>query len=326
MSGVRLLLAAALLGLSAACETPPKPGDAARTVEPAPPFAPTWAEVVAAQEQRLNSLLPFHAAGQIELRWSDRDGSHFEYCRGEVFIRPPSDAALSLTKVGERFLWLGESGENGDRRRFLFDLRTKAPVLWLVGGRPPRTVDAARTARESEASPLVVQQASIFDLLGLMPFPQADALDAVLEGDAKSLMVEFAGVGGPLRVTIDIASRLPTRIEQLDADGALLLTSVLSENESVDRDQMAPGALPKFPSRVVVTTAAVETNSASIDDASRSNATLKPAPKSTAQPTPKEEIRLFLTPTTEGRERIKDRLFDLEALIETFKPVRIEER
>jgi len=326
MTTLRLLLAAALLGVVAACQTPGKSGDAGRALDPAPSFAPTWVEVRAAQERRLDALLPFHAAGQIELRWTDRDGAHFEYCRGEVFVRAPSDAALSLTKVGERFLWLGESGN----RRFLFDLRTKAPVLWLVGGlesrppRPARTPDSGDSPDSRDSAPLVAQQASIFDLLGLMPFPPAEDLDAVLEGDARTLRVEFAGVGGPIRVTIDVPSLLPTRIEQLDAQGGLLLTSVFSEYESVDRDEMAPGALPKFPSRVVVTTAAFESDDSPtepqpIPASKRSGADQKPA-------APKEEIRLFLGPTKDGVERIRDRLFDLEALIETFKPVRIEER
>lgn len=263
-------------------------------------FEATWDRVMAAQANRRRGLEKFVASGPVELRWTDSDGDHWENCRGEIFLRMPDETALSLTKVGERFLWLGSASG----RRWLFDLRSRDATLWIVesgAGFDQEGGFVPPAAPRRGGAPLPISQLSLIDLLGLMEFPPFTDLDAVRDDTGLAPRVEFMGQGGPVRVTLDPATGLPRDVEVLADDGSVLVHSAFEAYESVERPGQPPGALPKWPSRVIVT-----------------------APRPAGDATPGDEIKLFMTPSPRGDDRVVDRLFDLEALKQTFKPVRIE--
>lgn len=264
--------------------------DGTAVIPPAQPFAERWAEVTTAQARRLQALDQFYASGQIELRWRDEKGNHFEYGRGEFFFRAPDETALSLTKVGERFLWVGSAGG----ARWMFDLRERAPTLWLIGGEGP--IEGAVEVVAASSGPLDLRRLSLVDALGLFPLPAAEDLDAVLD-DGDPIVVEFEGDGGPLRVSVDAATRRPQRVEVLDDEGLVVLRSDLARFEPVDRPGRPPGNRPTFPNSVLIETA---------DDAAD-----------------RQEVRLFLEPDPRGETRIVDRLFQLDGLVASLRPVRV---
>jgi hypothetical protein len=293
------LLATTLFSAGCPPKSTPDPAEAERQLPPAPRFETVWREAEAAQDLRLERMERVYASGQVELRWTDDDGSHFEFCRGELFVRLPAETALSLTKVGERFFWLGSDA----RRRWLFDLRTKSPVLWLVDLDAPVPA-AARRSAAGEQAPLPVRRVALVDLFGLTALPPAVELDAVFDGAPGTLVGEFFGEGGPVRVVLDVDSSLPRRVEALDDEGRAFLRCDLEEYEAVEREGLGPGALPRFPTRIVL---------AVVD------------PFEPDAP-PSSEIKLFLTPSLRGEDRITDRLFDLPTLEKMLKPVKTERR
>ncbi|HMN96674.1 MAG TPA: hypothetical protein PKC43_09540 [Phycisphaerales bacterium] len=303
-----LVVAAALCAAvltAASCRTGQRgdSGDADAGAAPAP-FSERWNEVVESQRARLDAMEQLYASGQVELRWRDRRGNHFEYCRGELFLRLPDETALSLTKVGERFLWVGSAAGS----RWMFDLRDREPTLWIVetAAAEPRRFPldgpggTGEPAQRADAGPLDLSRLSLIDVLGLLRFPEAADLDSVLEdgsGSGGGIVVEFAGDGGPLRVTVDAITRLPTVIEVLDDEGRTQLRSELSRYEPADRPGKPPGGRPRFPNTVVI--------DASGDSGER------------------REVRLFLEPDPRGEARIAERLFDLETLTATFRPTQV---
>ena len=300
MRPAALSIVAALTMLALGCEPrPAAPKD--RPVVQAP-FAPAWDAAAEAQAARLAGIGQLFASGPVELSWVDEEGSHFETCRGELFVRLPSETALALKKVGEMVLWLGSDS----RRRWLLDLRTKEVVLWLVDLDRP-------VPKAGMEAPFPIRRVSLVDLLGLMPLPPAEELDAIFDApssrEGSSLLVgEFYGEGGAVRVTIDTRTNLPVQVEALDDEGRPFLRSELASYESMERDGVAPGDLPRFPQRVAISVLEESDDLTTRDRGARS------------------EVRLFLTPSLQGEDRITDQRFDLDVLIRTFKPVSTESR
>jgi len=270
------------------------------------PFAPAWTLAASAQAQRLARLDKVYASGPVELLWVDEDGRHFETCRGELFVRLPSETALFLKKVGEPVLWLGSDA----RRRWLFDLRSKEVVLWLV--------DLDRPAVQGGAlAPFPIRRVALVDLLGLVSLPPAEELDAVFDGAAGTLVGEFDGDGGAIRVTVDPASNLPVRVEALDEEGRAFLRGDLGSYDTVERPGLGPADYPRFPQRVVISV---------LDPIDGGPGLGEQSDASPSQPNSRSEVRLYLTPALQGESRVTDQRFDLEVLSRSLKPARTEHR
>lgn len=294
-----LLLVAS--GLAASCQQ--RPVEPRVRPEVALPFAPAWEAAGDAQTQRLARLGQIFASGPVELRWVDEGGRHFETCRGELFVRMPSETALFLKKVGEPVLWLGSDA----RRRWLFDMRTKEVVLWLVDLDTPAQQGGLQ-------APFPIRRVALIDLLGLVELPPAEDLDAVFDGPAGTLIGEFHGDGGEIRMTIDTATNLPIRVEALDDEGRPFLRGDLDSYDTVDRPHLAPWELPRFPQRVVISVLEPQ----EVDGGGEQSPSGLDGVRS--------EVRLFLTPSVQGEQRVTDQRFDLEALSRSLKPVRTEQR
>ncbi|MCA9283916.1 MAG: hypothetical protein KDA22_01785 [Phycisphaerales bacterium] len=227
---------ATLATLPLGCATPPDTGGTA----PAPssdalPEGPTSTAIVSAQTARLAKLLPLHASGQVELRWVDEDGSHFEFCRGDLFAAAGPLVALDLRKAGERFLFLGCDAQ----RSWAFDLRAA-----------PRRLDVwphgTAAQREQAAG---VSALDLVDLTGLGPFRIADG-EPEYEPASGQWTVKAEGLGGPIRVWVERNWLVPVRIDALDEVGNTRLSSTLEEYRGIDRPGLPPGALPRLPERV----------------------------------------------------------------------------
>ncbi|MFO0873944.1 MAG: hypothetical protein U0575_08240, partial [Phycisphaerales bacterium] len=231
-------IALAVAGAIAATGCGPKPIEPPPIPAPGPsssePFGSVWNRAMEAQARRRNALRTLMATGQVELRWHDDDGSHFEFCRGELFLRLPDDTALSLTKVGERFLWLGSD----ESQRWLFDMRNRDATLWLVdaGSFAADGSFVPPAAPHRESATLPIAHVSVIDLLGLMEFPPLEDLDSVSEDASDAPRVEFTGQGGPVRVVIDGATSLPRAVEVLGDDGSVLVRSAFEAYEPVERE------------------------------------------------------------------------------------------
>ncbi len=71
---------------------------------------PTADDFVAAQQRRLIAVPTLALRGHAELRWSDKTGRHFDDGDFDLIVRPPSDLSLRVSKLGEKFLWVGGGG------------------------------------------------------------------------------------------------------------------------------------------------------------------------------------------------------------------------
>ncbi|MSQ89989.1 MAG: hypothetical protein EXS01_01150 [Phycisphaerales bacterium] len=78
---------------------------------PQPPGAiPTAADFQRAQEQRLLAIPTLALRGHAALQWTDGRGGHFDDGDFDFIARPPVELSLRLSKLGEKFLWVGGGG------------------------------------------------------------------------------------------------------------------------------------------------------------------------------------------------------------------------
>ena len=73
-------------------------------------ISPTAADFVAAQQQRLLAVSSLALRGHAELRWNDTTGGHFDDGDFDLILRPPTELSLRVSKLGEKFLWVGGGG------------------------------------------------------------------------------------------------------------------------------------------------------------------------------------------------------------------------
>lgn len=197
---------------------------------------PTPQQIVAAHNERVAKLGATYSDGVIELRWSDERGKHFEQGDLELWQTSDNRTALQISKLGERLLWMGSSGEQW----WLFDLMNKDERVLIVG---------THEDLGDRFGAIGVKPLGLLDLLGLSPIDcVTDANQPVTaNNDLHAFMLDAKGRGGRLRIAFDQSTLLPKRIELLDATGAVAAASTLSRYASVDVPGMAIMALPKLP-------------------------------------------------------------------------------
>ncbi|MEO0964675.1 MAG: hypothetical protein AAFY08_06100 [Planctomycetota bacterium] len=153
----------------------------------------------------------------IKLRWREEGKDRQESGDGVLVFRKPGELALTVGKLGQEGLWAGGDGE----RYWMFDLRED--VAW-VGG-------------ESAGGglPLPVQPADVARLLGWAAIDEA----AVERGSVIPLggrvLIEPRDEAGRAtgRYVFEPGTVPPTRVDVLDAVGASLVTSRLSDPRAV---------------------------------------------------------------------------------------------
>ena len=254
---------------------------------------PDAAAVDRAQKERLAAIPTLAMRGVAELRWTDESGDHVEDGDFELVLRAPLDTSLRVTKFGERVLWAG----SGNGQWWLFEPRAQ-----------PSRVTVGPTGAPGEESGLLalMRPAHLLATLGLRPIdadhvreihwdPQLGCWRArVQEGDAL------------MTIELRHASLLPVAVDWLDAQGNVRLRSDMSvfawpgAEESVTR----PGAL--VPTRITVR----------VFDPPADAALVRQGRAPAAQAT----LALNASPPTDGAARIRDRLFDFEALRSALKP------
>ena len=73
-------------------------------------IAPTAADFVDAQQRRLLAVPSLALRGHAELQWIDTTGRHFDDGDFDLILRPPTELSLRVSKLGEKFLWVGGGG------------------------------------------------------------------------------------------------------------------------------------------------------------------------------------------------------------------------
>lgn len=231
-------LAAAALVLLAGCSTPP-----GRPVESGEIDAAEVGRLIQAHNRRVAMLVRLSAPGVLELRWIDADGDeHFEpQVDAHLWLSLPGRAALHADKLGEDLFWVGSDGAQS----WIFDLMSDETRLHVW---PPGAAAPPGAGLLGQIRPMV-----LVDLLGLCPLPSGDGragLDVTLDDTGTAWWVEADGRGGRMRVLLDRSSGFPTRVESLDAAGAVILSSTLRRSRTVRMSGMARAAWPRIPTLI----------------------------------------------------------------------------
>ncbi|MBL1216173.1 MAG: hypothetical protein D8M59_01610 [Planctomycetes bacterium] len=123
---------------------------------------PTYEELAASQNGRVGKITSYWARGTFEVKWREADGStRTEIGDGHLVFKPPNRIALTLSKLGEEFLWAG-----CDDERF-----------WLFLGGDDSIGYVGRNENVSHPAadllPLPVHPLDLLELLGLFALPDA---------------------------------------------------------------------------------------------------------------------------------------------------------
>jgi hypothetical protein len=213
-------LAAAILTGACATGGPRSPGG----ITP-----PSYGELAAAQNRRVEALGGVSAGGTLELRWRDETGSHFEQGDLDLAVGLPDRFSMALSKFGERLLWLGAR----PGRAWLFDFRGGETALYCAeaGGELPPGAPARA----------ILEPSSLLALAGLARLPELP-IDQVppIEYDTaeRAWTVRVDGPDGPLVLYLDRRTTLPVRVDSFsEAGGELSCWSrlTLSRYDTVSR-------------------------------------------------------------------------------------------
>ena len=255
---------------------------------------PTYRELAAAQNARVEQLQALYGSGVIEIRWADdQKKRHFEQGEMELWFNLPRKTALRVEKVGEVLLWLGSD----DDRYWMFDRLNKEKVLRVSSHDKALTDDRGRA--------FAVKPMALLDLMGLTPLPASAADPALNDSMVKfdpqrnAWSVRFDGRGGAVRVFFDRATLLPQRVESLDSQDQVILFSDLKRYESVQLQGKSPAAFPKMAELI------------DISDVQ-------------ADPSIVGQVKIAIDHYNDGYDQPFDRVFDLKRLAHSFQPDRVE--
>ena len=282
---VARVAALAIVSVIAACAAPDRVETAVRPSPATASPAPEAAVFVAAQRARVANLPDFASRGSAELRWKDGQGDHFEQAQVELAWREAGGRmALRADKLGERLAWAGADAT----RWWVFEIRSE-PSRLIVGARG--------TVPKGSALPFAGPE-SVMELMAARAWPEGARVGAA--EPAGGWWVEWS-LAKPIgdwvasRALVASPGSLPMRVELLDAVGAALASSELSNPMTVEVRGVAPGAWP-----VVAGKTRLRTNAGSAT------------------------WDVFWDAPGTDPDRMKDRLFDLAVLREVLRPQVIE--
>ena len=255
--------------------------------EIAPVVAEDYLRICSVQNQRASIFRILESSGTIELRQSDEDGSSFDSCSLDLW-RNDDDFALRLKKFGERFLWIGSDGADW----WVFELAADPSRLLVL----PIDVQGAVSLGTQES---LLGPRKLLQMSGLLPLDPEATLEKLESTDdgwiAFEITSQIPGEWARMRWEVDPKRLLPRRISALDPDGAVQLVATLDAYEPIPARDLPIGAWPQFARKVF------------IQDSSGAT-----------------DVRLFFNKPNSRGKRIKPSLFDLQRLINTFKPSKVE--
>lgn len=217
------------------------PKQAAPTIAPAPPTTtppapaalPTAAQIAAAEAARVGHLERLYARGILEVRSKDDQGQHFD--QGDLDLRwnRTLGLALSLSKLGDRWIWIGSDLSQW----WIFELKSDPTRLRLGSLKGPRAGLAGAMPWLAGIRPLLPQEgAALQPVEGGVRVPLAVPAGALPEG--ATLVAEFsASTLLPMRTLLRLPNGVEWRMEMSDWGG-------------VETEGVGPTAWPRVPKRV----------------------------------------------------------------------------
>ncbi|HWB19448.1 MAG TPA: hypothetical protein VG711_04040, partial [Phycisphaerales bacterium] len=228
----------------------------------------SYQQIAQRYNDRIARLPQLSAQGVIELKWSDKHGSHSDQGDLQLYFQRPSSTAIRVSAVGEVLMWVGSDNS----AYWVFDLHSK-----------PKTLTLGSFTNLSDNPDLAIHPAAFLDLMGWSPLPlppQSSAApsptdnsqetapassiadnshepsstapdfstsnsseassqsqsfpDPVIDPQTHRIIITTQGAGGPMRLFLDPDSLLPLRIESLaPSTRALIAYSELSRYQSV---------------------------------------------------------------------------------------------
>jgi hypothetical protein len=238
-----LLALAALTGCAGAVRRGSAP---APRVERGP--APTYEEVARRYNERVEPLTSLWSRCVVRIWFPDREGEErTEQVEGHLQYIRPDRVDLTLRKVGQPVAALGCNAEKYWWIELAQEKSRKAYVGTHAG------VDPERIARLG----LPVYPLDLIELTGITPLPTLaargpDAPRVRWSPDGSELVLELPQREGARRVALDPETFDPVRVEVLDGSGRVLLSSMLSEYQTVGMRGGLPGtARSRVPGEVL---------------------------------------------------------------------------
>lgn len=241
------------------------------------------------------------ARADVEARWVEPDGDdRFEKGNGVIVFVPPRRVALTLNKLGKTYLWAGSN----DRRYWLIDNLGDGQAYVGLHVSPP---DIAALDPAPPPGGLPFKPDDVPHLLGLKPLPlethptDSDPLHAAAgEVAVVDGLYRLTPARVRLRVYLEPDRLRPVRVELFDDRGEITAVSRLTDHAAVE----VPG-LPEERWPVLAR-----------------DAWLYPV-RDDGSLDANESMRLELGTTTTSPDRIRDRAFDLDTLLQVYEPEQV---
>lgn len=213
-----LLCLSVLLG-PAGCEITPKRPDSRVSVD-AP--VPSYSAVAERYNRRVARLDKVWARISMRVSGIDKEGNKIdEQAEGHLQVIRPDKLALSITKLGETYFYLGSN----ERQYWWIDLHEDKRALV---GRHEKATPQLAARFDVPVHPL-----DLLELLGITPLPPGSAATTAWTRDGRWLEVTLPGRWGRRRLLLDPAGYQPARIELLDTRGKLLVAAELQAPQPV---------------------------------------------------------------------------------------------
>ncbi|MEM9344987.1 MAG: hypothetical protein AAGB26_00075 [Planctomycetota bacterium] len=259
----------------------------------------TYAELAQQYNAAIEPLTQLWSRTDIEIEWIevDEDGkrtSRSESGNGKFIMRShfygptrssPTETAMTVEKLGKIYLWAGSNRDH----YYLFDRVDSDNKTLYIGGYAEAVLQD-----QPKPFPLPIHPNTVPVLLGLEPLVKSQVpweVEPTIDGYRDQYLLSMPDRG--LRMLIDPKTFRPTRVDLTDSNGFSVLTAKLSGRLEVEADQ-ALASPPLICDKAELYVAGYE-----------SRFTLD-----------------FQSATTSGR-KIKDQMFDLDALKKALKPDRL---
>ena len=246
---------------------------------------------IALQNDRAARLETFESRAAIELRYSDDSGAHTDACEGDIFLTTLNRGALRLTKLGSNLMWIGGDGT----RAWIFRIDTKPTTATVYEGLSGGVqLDGSQVVGTGEF--MLLSPASVRVLLGFALVPADASIVAIanIAPDAASHLrfeVHFSPAKSLIAAMRFSESGFPTEITVRLDSGTEVARATLTEPVRAQAANIAQGAWPLVARRIEVLAA----RSAS-------------------------QVRIYLDEPHSDGKRMKQKFFDLDALIAQLRP------